>query len=207
MKFDFQPDRHLYLVDGRPVPSVTQCLAAVGISPDLRFVDRAVLERKRQIGIALHVALHYLQEGDLDMDSVDASVRPRLDAYRMFVADTGFKPIECELRMWPMTSGMRYGGTLDVTGIIKRQPWIIDFKTTEGAPHVGWAIQLQAYECGIPKPLVPPFKWRRMSLQLYENGRYNKTEWDDTGDLHEWASALYLVYRRMNRGFKPWEEN
>ena len=203
---EFKPESHLYLFDGRPIPSVTQCLASVGLLPDFRMVKRSVLERKRQIGIALHSCLHYLQQGDLDLTSVDPEVKPRLEAYQLFVQDTGFKPIGCEFRNWPVVHGMQYGMCADVTGIIKKEPWLIDFKCAEGKPHYGWAIQLQAYSEGIKAPLVPPFRWRRMSLQLLENGKYQKREWDDTGDKQEWISSLYLVYRRINRGETPWIE-
>ena len=98
MNCTFDSIKHLYCVDGRPVPSCTQVLSAVGILPSFSMVDKVLLERKRQIGVALHAALHYLQQGDLDESTVDERVKPRLDAYRLFVADTGFNPIDCELR-------------------------------------------------------------------------------------------------------------
>ena len=205
-RFEFDSNSHLYTVNGRPVVSVTQCLSAVGILPSFSMVDKVLLERKRQIGVALHAALHYLQQGDLDESTVDERVKPRLDAYRLFVADTGFNPIDCELRIWPTVAGMQYAGTLDVTGTIKGQPYLVDFKSNDWTPSPGWAIQLSAYESGLPRPLVPPFRWRRMTLQLKKTGNYAKTEWTDSGDAQEWRSALYLVYRRMSRGSKPWEE-
>lgn len=206
MKCEFDSIKHLYTVDGRPTPSVTQVLSAVGILQNFAMVDKIVLERKRQIGVALHACLHYLQEGQLDHRTVDEKVKPRLDAYQLFVADTGFIPKSCELRKFPEVNGMRFGMTLDVIGTIKGQPYIVDFKSADGSPSKGWAIQLAAYETGIDRPLVPPFRWRRLSLQLKKNGRYNKVEWDDSGDAQEWKTALYLVYRRMARGYKPWEE-
>ncbi|HVN82264.1 MAG TPA: hypothetical protein VMW38_24985 [Terriglobia bacterium] len=202
----FDSQRHIYYFDGRPLVSVTQVLSATGILPSFAFVDKVMLERKRQIGGALHAALHYLQQGDLDENTVDERVKPRLDAYRLFVSDTSFKPIDCELRMYPTVAGMQYGMTLDVTGTIKSQPYLIDFKSADGSVEKGWSIQLAAYEAGIPRPLVPPFRWRRLSLQLKKTGTYAKTEWTDPGDTQEWKSALYLVYRRMARGSKPWEE-
>lgn len=212
MKCHFDPEKHLYAVDGRPIPSVSQVLAAVGLIPDFRTVGRAVLERKRQIGSALHTALHFLQEGDLDMDSVDPDVRPYLDGYRLFVADTEFQAEECELRRWPILKRMQYGMTADVVGTIRaksvaliEEPWLIDFKTSE-AVYQGWPIQLEAYESGLKVPTKPPFHYRRASLQLFASGRYKLTEWTDRQDQSEWAAALYLVYRRMSRGFEPWKE-
>ena len=203
----FDNSEHRYFIGGSPIPSVTQVLRATGILPDYRMVKREVLEQKRQLGTALHECLHFLQEGDLDESTIDEEVRPRLDAYQQFVADHDFKPLECELRMWVTLNGMVYGGCPDVTGMIKAEPWVIDFKSTSGSPLPGWAIQLEAYSAGLKPPLVPPFKWKRMSLQLLEDGKYAKKVWDDPLDRQEWLSALYLVTRRMERGFKPWEES
>ena len=132
MNCTFDPIGHLYTIDGRPVPSVTQVLSSTGILPSFSMVDKVLLERKRQIGVALHAALHYLQQGDLDESTVDERVKPRLDAYRLFVAETGFKPIDCELRIWPTVAGMQYAGTLDVTGTIKGRTMVSGFQVAEG---------------------------------------------------------------------------
>ena len=48
--FTFEPERHLYLVQGRPVPSVTQVLHSAGLAADYSMVPPDVLERKRIIG-------------------------------------------------------------------------------------------------------------------------------------------------------------
>ena len=48
--FTFDPERHLYMVDGRPVPSVTQVLHSAGLAADYTMVPREVFERKRIIG-------------------------------------------------------------------------------------------------------------------------------------------------------------
>ena len=48
--FTFDPERHLYLVDGRPVPSVTQVLHSARLAADYSMVPPDVLERKRIIG-------------------------------------------------------------------------------------------------------------------------------------------------------------
>jgi len=83
---------------------------------------------------------------------------------------------------------------------------LIDFKTAEGPAQPSWAIQTAAYEAGMERPLVPPFRWHRMSLQLFENRKYQMKQWNDPLDRQEWISALYLVYRRLNRGEKLWPD-
>jgi len=63
--FTFDGDHHLYLVQGRPVPSVTQVLQATGLGADYSMVPPQVLERKRTIGQFVHQATQYLDEGSL----------------------------------------------------------------------------------------------------------------------------------------------
>jgi hypothetical protein len=207
--YTFDAEAHVYAVDGRPVPSVTQVLGAVGLAPDFRMVEPSVLLHRRQLGSALAVCLHYLQQNDLDCATVDDELLPLLDAHQLFVADTGFRadPKGIELRLWPTCNEMTWGGTLDVIGTIERDPWLIDWKITEGAPCYAWAIQTQAYAMGLAAPRVPPFRYRRATVQLCRNGSYKFREWGDEGDRQEWLWALALVYRRLNRGEKIWEEN
>jgi hypothetical protein len=201
----FDTENHIYRVDERLVPSVTQILGAVGILPDFSRIDRAVLERKRKIGVALHACLHFLQEGDLDLSTVDDEVRPRLEAYELFVSDTGFKPLDCELRMWPTVNGMRYGGCADVIGELRNEPALVDFKTTSGTPSAAWGCQTAAYSHGLKAPLRPPFHYRRFSLQLFETGRYSLHEWSDKGDFQTFTLALALCYWKINKGEFPWQ--
>lgn len=209
MKFDFDPALHVYRLDGRPIPSTTQVLGAVGLSPDFSKVNRSVLEHRRQLGSALSVCLQFLQQGDLDSNTIDPEVAPLLEAHKLFVADTGFRPDPdgIELRRWPTVRGMAWGMCLDVKGLREKEPWILDWKISEGTPKYAWAIQTASYEMGIPAPLVPPFRYRRATVQLFENGRYNLKEWDCKGDRDEWLWSLWLVYQRINRGEAPWDES
>ena len=203
----FDNSEHRYFIGGSPIPSVTQVLRATGILPDYRMVKREVLEQKRQLGTALHECLHFLQEGDLDESTIDEEVRPRLDAYQQFVADHDFKPLECELRMWVTLNGMRYGGCADVTGTIKEEPTLLDFKSSKGLPEPGWGCQTAAYEMGLKRPLVPPFCYRRYSLQLLENGSYKKHEWKEKSDAEVFKLALAITWWKINRGSPPWKES
>jgi hypothetical protein len=54
IEFSFDANRHLYLVQGRPVPSVTQVLHSAGLGADYSMVPPEVLERKRIIGQFVH---------------------------------------------------------------------------------------------------------------------------------------------------------
>ena len=203
-KQSFSEAGHVYRLDGRRVPSVTDVLRATGISPDYSRVEPVTLENKRLLGTAVDAALVYLQEGDLDPDSVDPGILPRIEAFQLFCKDFDFKPVKIHLRMWPVLRGMHYGGQLDVIGLAKYTLLLLDFKCVEGPPEPAWGCQTAAYAHGAPPVLEAPFRYQRASLQLKENGRYHYKEWNDPGDIQEFEWALGLVWKRLNRGEDIW---
>jgi hypothetical protein len=107
--FTFDGARHLYLVQGRPVPSVTQVLHAAGLGADYSMVPPQVLERKRTIGHFVHKATQYLDDGSLDLASVDPELEPYLAAYQRFLGESGFRPQLIEHRVVGSIGGMLCG--------------------------------------------------------------------------------------------------
>ena len=89
--FTFDPERHLYVADGRPVPSVTQVLHSARLAADYSMVPPDVLERKRTIGQYVHKATQYLDEGCLDLETVDPELQPYLAAYQRFLEESGWR--------------------------------------------------------------------------------------------------------------------
>jgi len=88
--FTFDAERHLYLIQGKPVPSVTQVLHSAGLSADYSMVAPEVLERKRIIGEYVHKATQYLDEGCLDLETVDPEIQGYLTGYEKFIRESGF---------------------------------------------------------------------------------------------------------------------
>jgi hypothetical protein len=114
----FRPDEHEYVLpDGRVVPSVTQILAAVGVSTDFDSLSqvstsmRAAIERKRAIGTALHRDAHAYDDNDLDESTVHPEVKPYLEAYKVFRQNSGVVPL-CRERI-VYHPQLAYAGTLD----------------------------------------------------------------------------------------------
>ena len=202
--YEFDSDSHIYRINRRIVPSVTNVLRVTGISRDLRQVRPDVLRYKREIGRGLHRCAHLLQLRDLDWSTVDPQLEPYLNALLLWIGDTGFKAEHVELRRWPVLDGMGYGGTLDATGLIKGEPWMVDWKTTEGSPDPAWGVQLSAYESMIDAPLLPPFHYKRLTLQLLSNGKYRQKQWTDPIDLQVFKWSLALTWWKINNGEKPW---
>jgi hypothetical protein len=199
IEFRFDPEHHLYLVQDRVVPSVTQVLHAAGLSADYSFVATEVLERKRIVGEYVHKATQYLDEGSLDLESVDPQIQPYLAAYRRFINDSGFRPRLIEHRMVGSINGMLCGGTVDREGTMAGKLWIIDMKCIERL-YPSFALQTAGYELLLPKPVTPPFRYTRAVLQLRSNGSYKLTSYEDRGDFDVFRAALGLTVWKINHG-------
>ncbi|MCL5671614.1 MAG: hypothetical protein M1423_10030 [Acidobacteria bacterium] len=195
--FIFDPGRHLYLVQGRPVPSVTQVLHSAALSADYAAVEPEVLERKRIIGEYVHKATQYLDEGSLDLGTVDPQIQPYLAAYEKFMKGSGFRPWLIERRLVGTINGMLCGGTVDLEGTMAGRPWIIDLKCIERL-YPSFGLQTAGYELLLPKPVTPPFRYTRAILQLRPDGSYKLTTYDDPADFDVFRAALAVTAWKMN---------
>jgi hypothetical protein len=197
IEFCFDPERHLYLVQDKVVPSVTQVLHAAGLAADYSTVAAEVLERKRIIGEYVHKATQYLDEGSLDLGTIDPQIQPYLAAYQRFINESGFRPRLVEHRLVGNVSGMLCGGTVDREGTMGGKPWIIDLKCIERL-YPSFALQTAGYELLLPKPVTPPFRYTRAVLQLRPNGSYKLTTYDDPADSDVFRGALGVTVWKMN---------
>lgn len=107
----FIEDTHTYLLDGNPVPSVTEIIKPM---VDLTRVPPGVLEFKRSLGKAVHKAIELYERQDLDVDTLDQEAMPFFEAWLKFKAETGFRAVLTEQIVW--SAKLRYAGTLDVLG-------------------------------------------------------------------------------------------
>lgn len=196
----FEPVPHKYFLepDGVELPSVTTVLKETRLI-DYSMIPQDVLEAASKRGTAVHLALQFFDEGDLDESSLSDEIRPYLEAYKTFLEQTGFVPAMIEQRVWSPT--YRYAGTLDRTGTFPRADGgvdlvCLDFKT--GIPMKGHPLQLAAYVACLPEPR----KYRRMSLYLkpdvwtlveFEAKNYRE-------DLGVFLHALSCQHWRMANG-------
>src|SRR3954452_7906298 len=75
----FDPCSHAYYFRGRRLISVTQAIQAAGLIRSEWYTEAA-----RQRGRAVHLAIHFDAQRDLDESSVSPLVRPYLEAARSF---------------------------------------------------------------------------------------------------------------------------
>lgn len=204
----FDAERHVYTYQGERVVNTTGLLRRYRISRDWSDIPANVLEEKREIGRAAHIATHYLDEDDLQPGTVAPEVEPYLDAWRTAKRELDFVPFLLETTLvHPL---LRYGGTVDRFGILRALnpcPSVLDLKT--GDPDdAGAGPQTAAYEqlvraCFCPLSLtdhtrryIPPEwwlePWTRYSVQLLPTGTYRLCTYTSHRDLQRFMWALSL---------------
>jgi len=182
-KLTFEPQGHVYRLDGRVLPSVTQVLQLL---EDFEGVPPAVLEAARVFGTHVHDACALDVRGLLDWATLDVALVPYVEAFRRFLRDTGFKVLVSERRVVHPT--MRYAGTLDLYGILRTRHALIDIKSGMLPRTVG--PQVAAYEKGLLLEL--PERMQRYCLQLnpeFPCG-YKLHALTDAADWQVFVSAL-----------------
>jgi hypothetical protein len=205
VKFSFHEATHTYRVEDPwdhhcfDVPSCTQILQNAGLRPNLEDVPWRIVERKQKIGMFTHKAAHLHQLGELDYDSLDPQVAPYFSGYLAFLKDSGFTVKYTERRVIGYYGGLWWGGTIDVEGDWQRCPWIVDLKCT-AEDHVSFAYQTAGYAATLPKPLTPPFRYRRGTLRLRPDGTYvTPREHTDSQDVDVFLNALRLEWTKRRR--------
>jgi hypothetical protein len=182
---------HTYRLGSRVLPSVTQALSVI---ESFDRVPPDILERARLFGAHVHQAVDLFNRGDLDEESLDPQLSPRLGQYKKFLADTGFVVTHTEQRVANASIG--YAGTLDILGRLFRSSALIDLKSGAVPKSVG--PQTAAYDNALPTHLRPQ---KRFALQLGDDF-YRLIRCKEPADFSIFLNALNK-YRQQRRTACP----
>lgn len=191
----FDADTHRYQLNGVSLPSVTQ---VIGYLNDFSQVPPETLERACHFGTAVHKATELYDLGTLDVDSLDPALVPYLDAWKKFLADTGFINEFVEEKVFSKKYG--YAGTVDRIGILQRHRSIIDIKSMSSISNShSISVQTAGYEQAFSEMWDENKQsFRRYALQLKGNGNYNLVPYNDMTDFNVFLSCLN-IYKWSNR--------
>lgn len=149
---------HIYKIGDKPLTGVTNSL-------QVNFGRRDYWnEWHAQRGTAVHLAIHYLEENRLNWDTLDERIKPRIEAYQKFRAQTNLTLLHSELSLF--SKRYQFAGTIDKVfeGII-----IIDIKGTI-EPVV--ELQLAAYSILWEEKYKTKVK-KAAAVELKDNGGFN----------------------------------
>jgi hypothetical protein len=192
----FQAAGHLYAHEGVIVPSVTQSLTLAGID-DVSRIPRHHLERAAAIGTAVHSACHFLDDDDLELDSLDPKIVGYVLAYQRFKQEHNFTPRVIEQRGVSISpdGDLPYGFCLDRIGTIGGVELLLDLKTASRRQK-WWSIQTAAYA------QATNFNGPRFELHLAKDGTYKFNRHPNAGDFRDWLGALIVAHRKLADGAK-----
>jgi hypothetical protein len=190
--FDAEP--HVYYDESmQRVPGTTSLLEAAGMVC-YAGIPEAILDRKAQIGTAAHAASHFFDEGDLDESTVDPAVLGYVNAWKRFRRESDFAPEFLEYRGVSEVDGMKYGWTLDRTGLLFKRRSLLELKCTANV-EPSWGPQTAAYESASRRigKGAGPFR-RRIAVWLKPNGTYRLVPYTDVQDYQIFKLALRCHY-------------
>jgi len=188
-------ETHRYSYAGQPVGGVTEIVQALGIVEPRWFSDYS-----RDRGTAVHAALEYLARGVLDWMSLDPRIEGYVRAGDQFMRDAGIEPGSPVALVEHLVHHptLRYAGRLDLYARAFGEMAVIDFKSG----GLGCAdIQTAAYEEALRIELGAARPFRRMAVQLREDGTYKKTDFRSASDYTRWA-ACCLIFNTYHLGRK-----
>lgn len=190
----FQAEGHIYTLDGRIVPSVTQVLTLAGLD-DVSRIPRHHLAHAAAIGTAVHQACEFLDEADLDLDSLDPEIVGYVLGYQKFKQEQEFVPAEIERRGISKApdSELHFGFCLDRIGIWKDAEVLIDIKTAS-RKQSWWGIQTAAYAQAVH------FDGLRMSVHVSKDGDYKVVRHEEESDFAVWRGALEVAHFKLANG-------
>ena len=199
--FTFNAERHEYRLGHQVVPATTSVLSTGGLVA-FNFVSLEVLERRSELGRAVHLACHLHNIGKLG--DCDNRVRPYLKAWILFKEKCkNFRLISSEYQTVAFVNGMPYGMQCDWNASVDREDTVGELKIGSVYPHHG--IQLAAYAAGLPhpkyeQPLARFMARKRIVVELGENGKPKVHRFEEKSDYEAFASSLYMASWKRRHG-------
>lgn len=186
----FDEASHTYTVDGQRVPSVTQIIQPLF---DFDQVPPDVLARKQVLGQLVHDACELVVYDDLDEASLDPALAGYVEAFRLFLSETGFQVEDTESVVVSSRYGFVVPGRLDLVGKFSGWRWILDIKTATAVNIAAAKLQTAAYAAAYREQNPDARVHKRGALQLLPTGRYKLHKFDSDLDL-----AAFLALHQLN---------
>jgi hypothetical protein len=184
-------DTHIYRLDGRIIPGVTEILKDVGLCDHF---DDGNSEWYMERGRAVHAAIQYCIDGSLDWDTVEPCVMGFMHAFTKARVDLRFEVLACEKMVFDETRW--YAGTLDL--LVKMEDGYTQLWDIKSGSPLPWhGLQTAAYAAAKFKTMTQSYK--RYGLYLREDGTYRLVPHDGLNDFNDFFSAVNIYHAKRRR--------
>ena len=204
MGFEFHEDEHLFFLDGKRLPSVTELLGPLQ-EESFKAIAPSVLKAAADRGTAVHEICEAM-DYDLDYEELIApDLAPYVDAYDEFLMDHSVEWLGVEA---PVHFFGQYAGIVDRFGYIDGDPVVLDIKTVQQPSieqKVAVSCQLYAYDRAI-KACFNCFRTpaKHYALYLKKDGTYKLFDCrefaakDDFDPAAIWTNLWYVYeFKRL----------
>jgi hypothetical protein len=172
-------------------------------------IPKDLLAAAAQFGQHVHLACHLYDLGRLDESDLDEPLRPYLEAWKKFLADTGAVVLESERRVLHYT--LNVAGTLDkvIRMPMRRERHVLDIKSGSTLPWTA-GMQTAAYREMLWQEELPleisqrdtRLSNMRFCCQLKPDATYKlatfsdqRTDWNDFTSVRN----VYFLHQRHGR--------
>lgn len=202
-RLQFDEIAHRYLLDGKPVPSVTKIVS--NISEDMML--SAPFIRKTVLGTNVHKVCEKMNNNEkVNISALSEDMRPYVEGYSNFLGSGDYSVICSEMRVF--SHRYRYAGTLDILAKNKKDQWcIMDIKTSALVSPTA-ALQMAAYaqaveEMGVVDDLGLKVRIKdRVVIWLTGDGKYDLVHFKDGGDWNIFMCKLASHNWDVRNGLK-----
>ena len=180
---EFDEGTHTYSVRGRTLVSVSALISPLF---DFDGIPERVPNRKRDIGVALHLACELDDVGALDEESVAPEIAGYLKGWRTWRAQSAPKWDGIEEIRHDIPAG--FAGRPDRWGLIGGRRALVDIKTVASV-HPGYGVQLAAYSrLAYGSDVAPSVD--RILVQLRPDGTFRERRFTHPDDFRCLAALL-----------------
>lgn len=189
----FEEKRHIYLLDGQLLPSVTTIMRPLDDAL-YKGIDEEVMRMAAARGTAIHNAVeNYVIYG---IEDIELKYSGYFDAFLKFWEEKKPEPLATESRMYHKF--LRYAGTADLPCVIQGKKVLIDYKTSAAVNKMLTGVQLEAYAKAYDSH---GFKFDEKAIvHLKNDGSYQMVKYK-ANDMESWEvfSSLMVVWNHIQK--------
>lgn len=189
----FEENRHLYMLDGQILPSVTTVMRPLD-NALYQGIDEEVMKMAAHRGTAVHNAVeNYVLYG---IEDIELKYVGYFEGFLKFWNEQKPEPLATESRLYHKI--LRYAGTADLPCVIGGKRILIDYKTSATVNKMLTGVQLEAYARAYESH---GFKFDEKAIvHLKNDGSYQMVRYK-ANDMESWQvfSSLMVVWNHIQK--------